>query len=117
MQLAVPGWGRCGETDIPGWDGLSSGGLRAWVSTEGKGKEAVDGGVASLSDHSPKHCEYSSRRTGQMPVSRACRCCSFRSSCSWRCTTSILVLGVLDTCWIHSCVSSTHSLWDTHSQA
>lgn len=34
-----------------------------------------------------------------------------------RCTTSILVLGVLDTCWIHGCVSSTHSLWDTHSQA
>ena len=32
-----------------------------------------------------------------MPVSRACRCCSFWSSCSCRLITSSLVAGVLDT--------------------
>ena len=32
------GWGRRGQTDIPGWDGLSLGVPRAWVSTEGKGR-------------------------------------------------------------------------------
>jgi hypothetical protein len=31
-------------------------------------------------------CEYNSRRTGQIPVSRACRCCRKVSNCSW-CTT------------------------------
>lgn len=45
-----------------------------------------------------------------MPVSRACRCCSLRSSCSWSCTTSRRVLGTLDTCCTHSCLSSSHSL-------
>ena len=53
---------------------------------------------------------YSSSRTGQIPVSLACRCCSFRSSSSCRLITSRRVAGVLDTYWTHSCPSSVHSL-------
>ena len=60
--------------------------------------------------HSPKHCEYSSLLTGQIPVSRACRCWSLISSCSWRLMTSSRVAGVLETHWRHSWLSSVHSL-------
>lgn len=118
--LGGAGRGTRGDSRT-GW-AFSSGTPGAWVCAQGEGEEVVESSVPAPNlppapRHSPKHCEYSSLRTGQMPVSLACRCCSFRSSCSCRCTTSILVLGVLDTCWIHSCVSSTHSLWHKHSQA
>jgi len=44
----------------------------------------------------PKHCEKSSRRTGQIPVSRACRCCKRISNCSCKLITSRRVAGVDD---------------------
>merc|ERR1711957_64529 len=46
---------------------------------------------------SSKHCEYNSSRMGQMPVSRACRCCSHLSRSSCKLMTSARVAGVLDT--------------------
>jgi hypothetical protein len=47
---------------------------------------------------------------GHIPVSRAWRCCSLRSSASCRLTTSILVAGVLDTCCVQSWPSCVHDL-------
>ncbi len=44
----------------------------------------------------PKHCENSSRRTGHIPVSRACRCCKRISNCSCKLITSRRVAGVDD---------------------
>lgn len=59
---------------------------------------------------SSKHCEKSSSRTGQMPLSRACLSMSFWSSCSLRRATS-----TLDACWwltycTYCLPFSTHSL-------
>lgn len=54
----------------------------------------------------PKHCEYSSRRTGQIPVSRAWVCCSLVSSISCKLITSWRVAGVLDTDCCHNWPSS-----------
>ena len=59
--------------------------------------------------HSPKHCEYSSLLTGQIPVSLAWRCWRRVSSCSWRLMTSSRVAGVLETHCTHSCPASDHS--------
>ena len=58
---------------------------------------------------SPKHCEYSSLLTGQIPVSLACLCWRLVSSFSCRLMTSSLVAGVLDTLCTHSCPPSLHS--------
>lgn len=51
-----------------------------------------------LSVKLPKHCLYSSRRTGQIPVSRAWVCCRRASSNSCKLITSWRVDGTLDTC-------------------
>lgn len=56
----------------------------------------------------PKHWEYSSLLTGQIPVSLACRCWRRVSSCSCKFSTSKRVAGVLDTHCCHSCPLSLH---------
>jgi hypothetical protein len=58
----------------------------------------------------PKHCAYSSSRIGQMPVSRAWRCCKRWSRFSCSVTTSRRVAGVDDTYCTHNLPSSVHSL-------
>lgn len=52
--------------------------------------------------------EYSSLRTGQIPVSLDCRCWSFKSSCSWSAITSRRVEGVPDTYCTQVLPSSSH---------
>eukprot|EP01139_Manchomonas_bermudensis_P001289 Amastigsp_a1687_218.p3 type:complete len:128 gc:universal Amastigsp_a1687_218:470-87(-) len=58
---------------------------------------------------SSKSWSYSSRRTGQSPVSLALRCWSLRSSCSCRVMTSRRVAGVDETFCTHSWPSSSNS--------
>lgn len=55
---------------------------------------------------SSKHCLYNSRRTGHIPVSRACVCCNRESNVSWRLITSCRVAGVLETVCVQSWPSS-----------
>lgn len=64
------------------------------------------GGFFFVGLHKPKHWLYKSRRTGQMPVSRACVCCSRVSSISCKLITSWRVAGTLDTVCVHSWPSS-----------
>ena len=48
--------------------------------------------------------------TWQIPVSLACLCSSFWSSCSCKLITSSLVAGVEETLCLHNCPLSSHSL-------
>ena len=59
--------------------------------------------------NSSKHWAYNSLRTWQIPVSRACLCSNFWSSCSCKLITSKRVAGVEETLCRHNWPCSSHS--------